>query len=165
MMTAFTNKHEDLIELAENKKVLLVFLRHFGCTFCRETLTRLAKTKNEIESGGTEIVVVHMMSHSYADRMLAIYELDGISHISDPEKKLYHHFGLRRASGNQFFNPKNWWRAFTHGVIRGHFIGKPAGDPFQMPGVFLFYKKEILNKFTYKYVSDMPDFLKLTHMA
>ncbi|NEN22073.1 AhpC/TSA family protein [Cryomorpha ignava] len=164
-MTASTNKHEDLIRLAENKKVLLVFLRHFGCTFCRETMTRLAEAKDELESQNTKIVVVHMVSSKIADRLLNLYDLKGVSHISDPEKELYHYFGLKNAEMNQYFNPKNWWRAFTHGVLKGHLIGKPAGDVFQMPGVFLFHKKQILNKFTYKYVSDMPDFLKLTTLA
>lgn len=164
-MTANTNKQEDLIKLAENKKVLLVFLRHFGCTFCRETMTRLAEVREELELQDTKIVVVHMVSQNFAERLLNIYGLKGVSHISDPEKELYHSFGLKHAEINQFFNPKNWWRAFTNGVLKGHMIGKPAGDVFQMPGVFLFHKKQIINKFTYKYVSDMPDFLKITTLA
>jgi hypothetical protein len=59
----------------------------------------------------------------------------------------------------------NWWRALVAGVFKGHLIGKPAGDPFQMPGVFVFYKNRILNKFTYRYVSDRPDFVKLARVA
>lgn len=160
-MKSATNKIKELIELAGDKKVLLVFLRHFGCTFCRETMTRLADAKSEIESSDTQIVVVHMVPYNVAERLLSIYELEGIKHISDPERKLYHYFGLNRATFNELFNPRNWWRAFKTGIIHGHLFGKPAGDTYQMPGIFLFYKQKILNRFTYKYVSDMPDFLKL----
>lgn len=164
-MTASTNREEELIKLSENKKVLLVFLRHFGCTFCRETMTRLAEAKDELEFQDTKIVIVHMVSSSFAERLLNIYDLKGVSHISDPEKELYHSFGLKHAGMNQLFNPRNWWRAFTSGILKGHLIGKPAGDVYQMPGVFLFYKSKILKKFSYKFVSDMPDFLKITSLA
>lgn len=160
-MKTTSNKLKELIELAGEKKVLLVFLRHFGCTFCRETMTRLADAKEEIESSDTKIVVVHMVPFNVAQRLLNIYDLNEISHISDPDRELYHHFGLNRATFNELFNPKNWWGAFKSGILHGHLIGKPAGDTFQMPGIFLFYKKKILNRFTYRYVSDMPDFLKL----
>ena len=155
------NKIKEFMEMAGDKKVLLVFLRHFGCTFCRETMTRLAEAKDEIEWRDTEIVVVHMVPYDTAERLLNIYELEGINHISDPNLELYQHFGLNRATFNELFNPRNWWRAFKSGIIHGHLFGKPAGNTYQMPGIFLFYKQKILNKFTYKYVSDMPDFLKL----
>src|SRR5690554_467509 len=164
-MTAHTNKQEDLMKLAENKKVLLVFLRHFGCTFCRETMTRLAEAREELERKNTKIVLVHMVAPHFAQKLLNIYNLRGVSHISDPDRELYRTFGLRKATADQFLNPKNWWRAFTQGVLHGHLIGKPAGNVYQMPGVFLFHKKKILNKFTYRYVSDMPDFLRLSTLT
>lgn len=160
-MAFFTNKHEDLEKLADSSRVLLIFLRHFGCTFCRETMTKLASEKARIESEGVKIVLVHMVSSELAERLLRIYELPGLSHISDPELNLYHRFGLKRATFAQFYGVKNWWRAFVAGLLKGHYIGKPAGDTFQMPGAFLFYKKQILNKYTYKHVSDIPNFLKL----
>lgn len=160
-MAFFTNKHEDLIKLADTRRVLLVFLRHFGCTFCRETMTKLAREKAKIESEGVKIVLVHMVSSELADRLLRIYELPGVSHISDPGLILHHNFGLKRATFLQFYGLKNWYRAFVAGLLKGHFIGKSIGDTFQMPGAFLFYKSRILKKFTYKYVSDMPNFLNL----
>lgn len=160
-MKTTTNKLKELLEMAGDKKVLLVFLRHFGCTFCRETMTRLAAAKDEIQLSNTRIVVVHMVPYQTAERLLKIYDLHGISHISDPNRELYHQFGLNRATFNELFNPMNWWRAFKSGIIKGHLIGKPAGDTYQMPGIFLYYRQKILNRFTYKYVSDMPDFLKL----
>lgn len=151
--------------LADSGRVLLVFLRHFGCTFCRETLTELAEEKNEIEARGVKIVVIHMGRSELAERFLRIYGLSDVSHISDPDRSLYHAFGLERATVNEFFGLKNWWRAFVAGICKGHFIGKPIGDTFQMPGVFLYYKKKILSKFTYKYVSDMPNFVNLIKVS
>lgn len=163
-MEYLTNKHEDLVRLADAKPVLLVFLRHFGCAFCRETMTELAHVKKDIEADGVRIVIVHMVRNDIAEQVLQIYELAGLSHISDPDLELYHAFGLKRATIREFFGFRNWWRTIVAGVYKGHFIGKPIGDTFQMPGVFVYYKKRILNKYTYKYVSDMPNFVNLIRM-
>ena len=161
MMIFQTNKHENLAQLADSSPVLLVFLRHFGCTFCRETMTELAEEKKKIESLGVQIVVVHMAEKEVAERLFEIYDLEGIYHISDPDLELYKAFGLKRATLWQFFGLRNWWRAFVAGVLKGHFVGSPLGDTFQMPGVFLYYKNMIVNRFRYNYVSDRPDFIKL----
>lgn len=152
-------------DLADKQRVLLVFLRHFGCTFCRETMADLALRRHEVESDGTRIVLVHMVSEKIADDILALYDLHGLSHIADVHQVLYRKFGLSKTTVKSLMGFPNWWRAFVAGLLKGHLIGKPAGDPFQMPGVFVFHKNRILNKFTYKFVSDRPDFIKLSQVA
>jgi hypothetical protein len=160
-----TNRGENLGEIAQNERVMLVFLRHFGCTFCRETMSDLAARRRELEARGIRIVVVHMVSTEVADNILNLYELDGLSHISDVHQKLYQQFGLKKTTVKSLMGLPNWWRALVAGVFKGHLIGKPAGDPFQMPGIFVFHKNKILNKFTYRYVSDRPDFTKIAQVA
>ena len=160
-----TNRGEDLAELASRQKVMLVFLRHFGCTFCRETMSELAAKKYSIESRNIKLVIVHMVSEEVAEEILSLYDLGGISHISDIHQTLYKRFGLNKASVRSLFGVPNWWRALVAGIIKGHLVGKPAGDPFQMPGVFVFHRNQILNKFTYRYVSDIPDFIKIAQAA
>lgn len=164
-MNFITNRGESLVELAENQKVLLVFLRHFGCTFCRETMADLAEVRHDIESKGVKIVIVHMVKSEMAADMLKLYHLEDISHISDIHQKLFNRFGLYKVSFRALFGIKNWWRAFVAGVVKGHLIGKPAGDPFQMPGIVLFHKKKVINNFAYKYVSDRPNFIKVANIA
>ena len=39
---------DNLKMLSDEKPVLLVFLRHFGCVFCKEAMADLSKLKNEI---------------------------------------------------------------------------------------------------------------------
>ena len=160
-----TNRGESLADLARENKVLLVFLRHFGCTFCRETMDNLAEKREEIESTGVKIVLVHMVNSETASDILRLYNLEGVRHISDCDQKLYKRFGLYRVSFQSLFGFKNWWRAFVAGIVKGHLIGKPAGDPFQMPGVILFHKMKVINNFAYKYVSDRPDFTQVAKTA
>lgn len=164
-MNNVTNRGERLEELAEEQKVMLVFLRHFGCTFCRETMADLAEVRSEIESRGVKIVIVHMVKSEMAEDMLKLYGLDDISHISDLNQHLYNRFGLYKVGFRALFGLKNWWRALVAGIGKGHLIGKPAGDPFQMPGVILFHKKKVINNFVYRYISDRPDFIEVAKTA
>ncbi|MFM7090710.1 MAG: AhpC/TSA family protein, partial [Bacteroidota bacterium] len=64
----FTNKGETLLNLSNNNPVLLVFLRHFGCIFCKEALIDISKSKADIEAGGISIVFVHMTDFETADK-------------------------------------------------------------------------------------------------
>ena len=150
-----------MIDVLQENKVLLIFLRHFGCTFCRETMTELSKVKRELEFDGVSIVIVHMLDSEPAQEILDVYGLDNVQHVSDKEKILYRKYGLRKSGLRSMFGVKNWWRAFVAGIVKGHLIGKPAGDPWQMPGVFFIAKNQIMNKFEYRYVSDRPDFKTL----
>ena len=50
----------DLRTLTEQRPQLVVFLRHFGCTFCRETLADLVNRRHDIEAHGLGIVLIHM---------------------------------------------------------------------------------------------------------
>lgn len=164
-MSLVTNKGENLEALSKSTPVLLVFLRHFGCTFCRETMADLVKVKDKIQSSGVKIVLVHMTSTELAQSMLEVYGLQDISHISDRNQALYRRFGFGRVSFKALFGVKNWWRAFVAGVVKGHLVGKPLGDPYQMPGVVLFHNQRVINNFAYKYVSDRPDFSRIARVA
>lgn len=156
-----TNKGEKLSDVLKTGKVMLVFLRHFGCTFCRETMHELSEAKPDIESDGVRVVVVHMINSATAQEILNLYGLGNVDHISDSSKLLYKKYGLTSTGFKAMFGVKNWWRALVAGLGKGHLVGKPAGDPWQMPGVFVIRKNQIMNTFTYKYVSDRPNFREL----
>ncbi len=164
-MQFITDTGEELRQIVDSEKVLLVFLRHFGCTFCRETMSELAGAQSHIEGDGYRIIIVHMASHTLGTKMLRLYDLHDIAHISDPDCELYKSYGLLKADFRAMFGVKNWWRAFVAGLVKGHLVGKEAGDPYQMPGIFLFRDSEISNRFTYRYVSDLPDFKKIVKVA
>jgi len=139
---------------------LLVFLRHAGCTFCREALDDLARQRHELEAQGTRLVLVHMSPPVPGTQFLARYQLDGVPHISDPELTLYRAFGLGRGSLLDLFGPKVCWRG-VDALFRGHGIGWLQGDGFQMPGVFLLFHGEIIRSFRHQSAADRPDYLAL----
>lgn len=150
-----------LDEISRLSPVLLVFLRHSGCTFCREALSDLAAARPRIEKDGTRLVLVHMGTEEQASRFFSRYGLAEVPHISDPERALYRAFGLPRGSFGDLLGPKVWLRAFQAGILGRHGVGRLVGDGFQMPGVFLLFHGEIVRSYRHQRASDRPDYLAL----
>lgn len=161
---AMVNSDENLYDLAEKQPVLLIFLRFFGCSFCREAISDIAKRKKKLENQGFRIVFVHMAeTPDVAERFFKRYKLFPIDHVCDPARQFYRAFGLGRATPMQLAGFMNWIRGFQAVVLEGHGAGFSAlspelGDGFQMPGVFVLHKGEIKNSFIHQYPYDRPDY-------
>ena len=155
------NNGESLRDLSERTPVMLVFLRHFGCTFCREALSDISNDRDQIESTGTKIVFVHMSTDEIAEEYFKKYDLGDSLHIGDPECKYYAAFGLVKGNLTQLFGLKTWIRGFSAGVMDGHGVGPQLGDGFQMPGVFIISEGEVRESFIHKQASDRPDYNEL----
>lgn len=148
---------ESLASLSHRGPVLAVFLRHLGCTFCREALADLAKQRREIELGGASLVLIHMASEEQARDLFQRYCLGDVSRISDPQRRLYRALRLRRGSLRQLLGLRVWMRGMQ-ATLAGHFVGKLAGDGLQMPGAFLIHRGKILQAYRHKHAGDRPDY-------
>lgn len=161
-----TSEGTPLTDLARGRRVLLVFLRHSGCTFCRETLADLAAAKPGLDALGVEPVLIHM-SHPETFRDFATrYGLEDVEAVSDPERRLYRAFGLQRGSFAALFGPevlRRGIRAFRN----GHGIGLLDGDGLQMPGAFVLDDGAVRARFVHRSAADRPDYLTLAreHLA
>jgi len=151
---------ETLRELTTGRPVLLVFLRHFGCTFCREAVDEISKKRATLESGGTRLAFVHLGTEEKANAFFTPYGLQDAPRFADPDGKLYEAFGLARAEWRQYLNQESILRMLV-AWLNGNFVGLPAGDVQRMPGAFLVKDGEIRKSFRHKLVSDRPDYLAL----
>lgn len=153
---------ETLAEMAEKQPVVLVFLRFFGCSFCREAISDIAKRQKKFREKGFRVVFVHMAPDPQtAEKFFKKYKLWPVDHISDPEKRFYQAFGLGRGTPKQLFGLMNWIRGFQASVIEGHgaeLETAELGDGFQMPGVFVLHKGETLRSYIHRYAHDRPDY-------
>lgn len=150
-----------LERLSKESPVLLVFLRHTGCTFCREALADIAAQRATIEANGTRIVLVHMGTEENARKICERYGLGDLHRVSDPKCVVYKAFGLGRGGLWALFGPRVWWRGFVAGVLKGHRVGALAGDGFQMPGVFLIFHGEIVRSYIHQSAADRPNYIEL----
>ncbi len=150
-----------LQELSSESPVLLVLLRHLGCTFCRETLADVAAQRREIEATGARIVFVHMGEDEQTRYLFERYRIDDIPRISDPDAGLYRALGLERASLFQVYGPSMWRYAVQSILLDGHGMGQIVGDRFQMPGTFLIHNGSVISGFRHKRISDHPDYISI----
>jgi peroxiredoxin len=156
-----TQHGESLAGLSEHARLMVVFLRHVGCTFCRESLSDLAAQRSRLEREGSRIVLVHMSDDARAERFFRRYGLADLDRISDPAKRLYRVFGLKRGGLRQLFGFKVVWRGLVAGILRGHGAGRLEGDGFQMPGVFVLEAGHVRRSFRHRSAADRPDYLAL----
>lgn len=157
-----TNKGVSLMDISNEHPVMLVFLRHFGCTFCKETLWFINNLKPEILAKGTKIVLVHMHNEEKANSELKKYNLSDLDTVSDPESMLYKGFHLKRGTLSQVLGFKVWFRGIYLWLTKGAFISSPEGvDTFQMPGIFLVYRGEIIKQYIHLTAADVPPYLEL----
>ncbi|MEO6189338.1 MAG: SelL-related redox protein [Saprospiraceae bacterium] len=152
---------QNLLEISQSKKVLLIFLRHFGCSFCREALAEIHRIDEAKKHKNFEIILVHMAAEDVAFDYFKKFNISNLDHISDPECHLYDAFGLTKANFNQLFGFRSWIRGIETGIIKGHGWGMQLGDGFQMPGIFTISKGKIISEFRHKFPSDKPDYEKL----
>src|SRR5271165_5222150 len=147
------------------RPLLLVFLRHFGCTFCRQAVAEISEIRKDIEAKGTGLAFVHLASDdSIAQKFFSTYSLSDLPRFADPEGKLFEAFGLVRGDWRSYINHESILRMFI-AWLEGHWVGLPAGDVQRMPGAFLLHNCQIRKAFRHKLVSDRPDYLQLASPA
>jgi len=160
LLAAYTSQSGQTLATLAERPLFLVFLRHFGCTFCREAVADLAEKRHTIEGKGVPLAFVHLGTEEKAQWFFKPYGLLDVPRFSDPEGPLYQAFGLLRWEWRQYLNSESILRmllAWTH----GHFTGIPVGDIHRMPGAFLMDHGEIQKAFRHKLVSDRPDYVAL----
>ena len=153
------NLPEPLRGMTDRAPLMLVFLRHFGCTFCRETLGDIARQKDAIAATGAQLAFVHMSPPGDADRWFERYEIADVTRISDPEKQLYRLFELEDGSLNQLAHPRVWWPWFRTAVIDGHGAGAAGPNWRQLTGVFVIHRGEILDSIRHEDSTARPDYV------
>jgi peroxiredoxin len=158
-----TESGRTLLELIDESPLLLIFLRHFGCAFCRQTLDDVSKLRSEIEAKGIRPVFVHLGTPERAKPYFDYYHLSDVERVSDPQASLYTHpvFDLARKNAFSHFLIPTVWKAWLQGAIRKHGIGMIKEDADQMPGIFFLRQRKIVRAFRYKTIADEPDYLKL----
>jgi peroxiredoxin len=158
---AHTESGTPLLDLLAESPVLLVFLRHAGCTFCREALSDISETRAAIEADGTRIILVHLGDRSEIESVVTRYGVEQLDRICDPKQELYEAFGLKRGSWWQLMGPKVWWRGLVAGWFRGHGVSKPVADSAQMPGVFLIDNGMIVSRYRHGSAADRPCYVEI----
>lgn len=145
---------QSIAELSRQSPVLLMLVRHFGCTFCREAMADLSEQQSALAERSVTPVVVHQSDVERGRAFLIKYGLNNVYQISDPEKHLYRGLGLPRGSFTQLFGLSSILAGL--GAAK-HGVGKLEGDGFQMPGAFVIRDGKIVETYGYAHAGDKVD--------
>lgn len=156
---------ESLAELSRKQDLLIVCLRHAGCTYCREALADLAQQRAAIREAGVRPIVVHMGTIEQGARMLQRYGCEVIDQVSDPTRRVYRALQLRLATFTELLGLRTFWRALVGGVVFRYGFGPFAGNGLQMPGAFIIRDSKIVKQFRHQSPADRPDYVDLACAA
>lgn len=153
---------QSLSDASQERPLVLVFLRHFGCTFTRQILRGLQELEQQTQRHGAVLVLVHMLKSGEEISYLA--EHSETPRIADPRCELYRAFGLGKGGFLELFGPHVWWRGLI-AVFKGCGVGHLAGDGLQLPGAFVFHLGEIVSAQPARSAADLPDLASLFQRA
>ena len=116
-----------LASLWDNGPVLLSFLRHFGCIFCRERLCQLEKAQAEFRAAGLPIVALALGEPRHAKRYGPLLA-PSITCLAAPTDAAYTAYGISHGVGPT--SMPNVLRAGLRAALAGNMQGRATGDQF-----------------------------------
>src|SRR5271163_1333543 len=117
-----TETGRTLLELLDESPLLLIFLRHFGCSFCRQTLDDVSRIRALVETKGVRPVFLHLGSPERARPYFDYHLLSDAERVSDPGAALYASsvFQLPRKKVFSRFLAPAVWKAWLLGAVQRH---------------------------------------------
>ena len=146
-----------LANVCRNQTCCFVFLRHLGCTFCRQALADVQAQWSDIQKSGARLILVHMSPEEDAAPLMKAYGVSHIDRVSDPGGRLYRAMGLKRGNLRQLLGPEVMWRG-AKAFFGGHGIGKISGDGTRLGGVFIVKNGAMVRAFPNRSAADRPNY-------
>ncbi|MEI8383116.1 MAG: hypothetical protein WCJ09_23560 [Planctomycetota bacterium] len=153
-----TVRGETLDEISHRQDLLLVCLRHSGCTYCREALADLARQSSAITAAGAYPVVVHMGTAADGEVMLRKFGCQGIDQVSDLGRHVYRALQLRLGTLAELAGWTTIWRTLFAGTIFRFGFGRILGSGLQMPGAFLIRDGRIVTAYRHRSSADRVNY-------
>lgn len=141
---------------------LLVFLRYFGCIFCRETLADLQALCASDEAFPRPLLF--FQGTPVEGRAFLRNYGAALRAVADPEGVFYRAFGVERGSLVKMFGP-GVWAARSRAKAKGHQMGERSGDIWRMPGTFLTSGSKVVWAHEYTHAAELPDYEEIRERA
>ncbi len=151
-------------EIAQaDRPTLLVFLRHFGCIFCKEMLKDVRDASRTI-ANYPRVVVFCQADLDEATTFFAKHWPDAHA-VCDPAKSFYDGAGLTHGTFAQMFGPRVW-ACGIRAVSKGNAISmRVIGDPWTMPGTMAVDASgEVVWRHTFQHAGDHPDYKRVPEL-
>jgi peroxiredoxin len=118
--------------LYQSRETLIVFVRHYGCIFCRERVGSLSAQVDKLEALGIDTVIIGNGTALMADAFAEATHLE-IPLYTDPSRETYALAGMLRRFGMGLQSVGETLRSWRSGSRPG----AVAGDIWQQGGLML----------------------------
>lgn len=152
------NLRAETLEALNSRPQLWVFLRHFGCIFCREMVGDLRDAVRQ-QPDYPQPVFFYQGSPRQGREFFERLWPEATA-VADPKLTFYKAMGLGKGGLREMFGGEVW-SCGLRAMQKGHFIGQPVGDPWVMPGLFYVDQGRILWQHDFGHAGDHPDVQKL----
>jgi prostamide/prostaglandin F2alpha synthase len=130
-------------DLWSERPAVLVFLRHFGCVFCRQLAVDIHRHRHDFEDADVELVAIGFGTPEQGRAFLNGQNID-LKLLLDPDRKVYELAGAKVATLNEVIGPLQIWRGLKatimsrvkQGSIAVH-QGRIIGHAAQLGGVLV----------------------------
>lgn len=130
-------------DLWSERPAVLVFLRHFGCVFCRQLAVDIHRHRHEFDEADVQLVVIGFGTPEQGRGFLKTQNVD-LKLLLDPDRKVYELAGAKVATLNEVIGPLQVWRGLKatimsrmrQGSIAVH-QGRIVGHAAQLGGVLV----------------------------
>ena len=139
MLYTMDGRHIPFEALYENCTTAVIFVRHFGCIFCRERIDELSQYLPRIKASGGHAVIIGVGSAAMAAGFADAFKTP-IPIYSDPDRNAYRLAGMTRNFG---ISLKTIGRAWTN-YKKGRRQGAVQGDPWQQGGLMVIRKDGVV---------------------
>ena len=149
---------QSLYELSFRSPLLLVFVRHLGCTFCREALAELAQKQSALQQAGLTPVVISMGSKQQGMAMLDRYGIGDLIHVSDPDRNLFRAVQLPFGTFGQLMGFRTLWRAVVGGPVLRYGFGPLVGHGLQLSGAAVIHHGRLVHAVRHQTSDERTDY-------
>jgi len=115
--------------------VILNFLRHFGCTFCRQAMARLEENRDDLAGVGLQVINIAMGEPKHIKRYCGKLA-PHLACLGRTDDTVYRAYGLREGNLQELANA-NVAKSALGEFLRGNVGGMPVGNMRMMPGTFI----------------------------
>ena len=139
-------------------RTLVVFLRHAGCTFCREAVADLDTQAASLGELDVKLVLVLPGTTSRAMLLAGTQHLQDADLLHDRRGALADAAGLKQGGFAELFGPAVWQRGAKACLVEGHGVGRLDGNGFQMPGLVLYENGHVVARFEHEHAAVRPNY-------
>lgn len=135
IVTAADGRRLALSVLWQDRPLVLTFLRHLGCIFCREAVARLVALQPSLTAAGADVAVVTLATPAQAAAFCGA-RAPGLHCLAEPSGDLQWAFSIGRITPAMLVK----WATIAAGmraILAGHVQGRAVGDVGWVPAVFV----------------------------